>query len=550
MGCQPLHRLAADVRVVVEGGVVHRVLQPVEAPAGWTMFERVGLAAAAMPMARMSLGGLRSAEPFASRVAGRPLGKADARLGAVTGRVAAAPAAGAGSYGHPPLGGVDLAPYRRRAAQLASLLESDRPLPRAAGPTTRGDVGAQALDPGGLGATWGDCRAGQGGVDALVADLESVDAVEEEVAPLRDLAARLVLEPAGGKPPLAELQAPRERTLAVLRAFAAAAASGDPAPEPAQGAGQDRPGAGPGSRPGPRCRVRSGGAAVRGYLGATLVKSTMDEEVRRRRRWRTRSGSSTTRRVRRRLVVRLRDGVPAPDRCVVLVAVAWHVFPGGRPDASCRSWSRWGGARGPSAARRPPGGVAAVAGRAGRLPGAEPFAGGRPAAAIAFAEGLLVEHRQAWLRPAGLVTLLLGPLAALLAGPVAMLEAIDLLGIALFLVVLPPGRDRYGAVSPSPETAALAIFSLRVCAGLALVVLAFSEKFANPALAWSSSATTPPSTCSTCSASPERRRLHPDGRGHRAAVGLLRSPAASLRWRSSSPSSPSTPPCSSWVETS
>jgi uncharacterized membrane protein YphA (DoxX/SURF4 family) len=81
------------------------------------------------------------------------------------------------------------------------------------------------------------------------------------------------------------------------------------------------------------------------------------------------------------------------------------------------------------------------------------------------------------------VTLLLGPLAALLAGPVAMLEAVDLLGIALFLVVLPPSRDRYGAVEPAPETAAVAIFALRVCAGLALVVLAFSEKFANPALA-------------------------------------------------------------------
>jgi hypothetical protein len=106
-------------------------------------------------------------------------------------------------------------------------------------------------------------------------------------------------------------------------------------------------------------------------------------------------------------------------------------------------------------------------------------------AAIAFAEGLLGVWfiTGAWLRPAGLVTLLLGPLAALLAGPVAMLEAIDLLGIALFLVVLPPSRDRYGAVEPAPETAALAIFALRVCAGLALVVLAFSEKFANPALA-------------------------------------------------------------------
>jgi len=106
-------------------------------------------------------------------------------------------------------------------------------------------------------------------------------------------------------------------------------------------------------------------------------------------------------------------------------------------------------------------------------------------AAIAFAEGLLGVWfvTGMWLRPAGLVTLLLGPLAALLAGPVAMLEAVDLLGIALFLVVLPPSRDRYGAVDPPPETAALAIFALRVCAGLALVVLAFSEKFANPALA-------------------------------------------------------------------
>ena len=54
--------VAADVRVVNEGGVVHRVLQPVEAPAGWTMFERAGLAAAAMPMASMSAGG-RSRSP-------------------------------------------------------------------------------------------------------------------------------------------------------------------------------------------------------------------------------------------------------------------------------------------------------------------------------------------------------------------------------------------------------------------------------------------------------------------------------------------------------
>ncbi len=234
--------VAADVRVVNEGGVVHRVLQPVEAPAGWTMFERVGLAAAAMPMARMSLGGLRSVEPFASRVAGRPLGKADARLGAVTGRVGPGRSRRrrSGGFATHPLGGADLAPYRRRAAQLATLLESDRPLPRL-GPDHPGVTsGPGALDPGGSGGDLGR-RLGlvKVGVDALVADLESVDAVEEEVAPLRDLAARLAPLSRPAVPPLAELQRLRERTLAVLRAFAAGGRpGGDPAPEPAQGWGQ------------------------------------------------------------------------------------------------------------------------------------------------------------------------------------------------------------------------------------------------------------------------------------------------------------------------
>jgi hypothetical protein len=87
--------VAADVQVVNEGGVVHRVLQPVEAPAGWTMFERVGLAAAAMPMARMSAGGLQSAGPVPGRFAtprgpaapGGLLGKTERRLGALRGRV-------------------------------------------------------------------------------------------------------------------------------------------------------------------------------------------------------------------------------------------------------------------------------------------------------------------------------------------------------------------------------------------------------------------------------------------------------------------------------
>jgi Ca-activated chloride channel homolog len=221
------------VRVVNEGGVVHRVLQPVEAPAGWTMFERVGLAAAAMPMARMSLGGLQSAEPFGSRVAGRPLGKADARLGAVTGRVGPGRSRRrrSGGFAAHPLGGADLAPYRRRAAQLATLLERDRPLPRL-GPDHPGMTpGPGALDPGSGADLVRRLGLVKVGVDALVADLASVDAVEEEVGPLRDLAARLaplsrLVVPAG-----VELERLRERALAVLRAFAAPAPGPEPGPE-------------------------------------------------------------------------------------------------------------------------------------------------------------------------------------------------------------------------------------------------------------------------------------------------------------------------------
>ncbi|HYN17344.1 MAG TPA: trypsin, partial [Actinomycetes bacterium] len=196
--------VAADVQVVNEGGVVHRVLQPVEAPAGWTMFERVGLAAAAMPMARMS-GGLQSAGPR---------GRADTRLGAVTGRVGPGPSGRrrSGGFASQPLGGADLAPYRRRAAQLATLLERDRPLPR---------LGPPALGGPGGGDLWRRLGLVRVGLDALVADLESVDAVDQELRPLRDLGKELLVlaRPVVAEGP--ELERLRERALAVLRAFAA-----------------------------------------------------------------------------------------------------------------------------------------------------------------------------------------------------------------------------------------------------------------------------------------------------------------------------------------
>jgi Ca-activated chloride channel homolog len=210
--------VAADVQVVNEGGVVHRVLQPVEAPAGWTMFDRVRTAAAALPMASLATG------PFAGGVAGpssgrsgppRPVARLDPRMAILPGRAGPGRAGRrrSGGLASNPLGGADLTPYRHRAARLATLLESDRPLPRL-GP----GPGSQGTPPeADLGRRLGLVRVG---VAALVADLESVDAVEDEVRPLRDLVAELaqVLAPTGpGRP---GLEGMRDRALAVLRTFA------------------------------------------------------------------------------------------------------------------------------------------------------------------------------------------------------------------------------------------------------------------------------------------------------------------------------------------
>jgi hypothetical protein len=88
-----------------------------------------------------------------------------------------------------------------------------------------------------------------------------------------------------------------------------------------------------------------------------------------------------------------------------------------------------------------------------------------------------------YLRPAAVGVVLLGPLGLALAGPVEMLEALDLLGLALFLVILPPGRNVWGRVDVAPGVEIAAIYCLRVLLGAALIVLAFSEKLANPELA-------------------------------------------------------------------
>ena len=132
--------VAADVRVVNEGGVVHRVLQPVEAPAGWTMFERVGLAAAAMPMARMSLGGLQSAEPFGSRVAAadRSARPTPAWAPSPAGSARAAPAGAAPAASPPTPSAAPTSPPTAAAPPSSPPCSRAIALSPGLGPTTRG----------------------------------------------------------------------------------------------------------------------------------------------------------------------------------------------------------------------------------------------------------------------------------------------------------------------------------------------------------------------------------------------------------------------------
>jgi Ca-activated chloride channel family protein len=246
--------VAADVQVVNQGGVVHRVLQPVEAPAGWDMLRRV---AAAMPMAAMHAGGLQAA-PSAGRVAGPRLQRAmlDRRLGGLPGRAGPGRSGRSGGFRAGPLGGADLTPYRQRAGALATTLERGRSHLRGVPPVPGAGLGTRPESAGPLG-TGDDLGRRLGlvrvGVEALVADLESVDAVEEEVRPLRELVAELGrrLGPLGGvrMPGRAELEHLRDLVLAVLRAFASGGIRGPGGP------------AGPGRSPSPAGLGGSGGPA-------------------------------------------------------------------------------------------------------------------------------------------------------------------------------------------------------------------------------------------------------------------------------------------------
>ena len=91
-------------------------------------------------------------------------------------------------------------------------------------------------------------------------------------------------------------------------------------------------------------------------------------------------------------------------------------------------------------------------------------------------------------RTAALILLAAGPIGMLEFGVSPVLQRVDLVGLAVFVLIIGSGRwsadFEMGRVrDASLIDAAKAIWALRVAAGLALIVVAFVEKLANPELA-------------------------------------------------------------------
>jgi uncharacterized membrane protein YphA (DoxX/SURF4 family) len=91
-------------------------------------------------------------------------------------------------------------------------------------------------------------------------------------------------------------------------------------------------------------------------------------------------------------------------------------------------------------------------------------------------------------RAGALLLVLAGPLGMLEFGVSPVLQRVDMLGLALFVALTGAGRwsadwEIGRAFEASAEAKARAVWSLRMAAGAALIIVAFVEKLANPDLA-------------------------------------------------------------------
>jgi len=99
--------------------------------------------------------------------------------------------------------------------------------------------------------------------------------------------------------------------------------------------------------------------------------------------------------------------------------------------------------------------------------------------------GMATGYHARW---AAALLLAAGPLGMMEFGFLPVLQRADVLGLALFIAFAGAGRwsadhELGRTADPSPEAAAQAVWALKVCAGLALIIVAFAEKLAVPGMA-------------------------------------------------------------------